>query len=199
MVKLALSMRGMTSEHGEIRDALANDWGRFLKSVSPNFIWFPVPNIGNDVVRFLEEFSIDGIVLTGGEDWGVYKKRDETEECLFKWAIDRKPIIGICRGAQIINKFFGGELVKISSNDHVGVRHKINMNGNEIEVNSFHNFGILMNTLGKGCKVLAIANDNSVEAFSYKDNCVGIMWHPERETEPAKHDIKILKNLFNDE
>ena len=49
------------------------------------------------------------------------------------------PIIGVCRGMQIIQNYFGINLFKISG--HIKVRHELYYEGKKINVNSYHNYG----------------------------------------------------------
>lgn len=77
-----------------------------------------------EVVRALYELC-DGILLPGGEDvdpafygeephpdlGSVDRQRDEVEIALARWTCeDKKPLMGICRGIQVINVAFGGTL-----------------------------------------------------------------------------------------
>ena len=55
---------------------------------------------------FLTELNLKGLVLTGGEDIGKNKNRDQTEVNLLNWALKNSlPILGICRGMQLIAKY----------------------------------------------------------------------------------------------
>ena len=55
-----------------------------------------------------------GVVLSGGSDIGKNKIRDESEKFLIKFAIkNRIPLIGICRGMQLIGNFFNSKLIKV--------------------------------------------------------------------------------------
>ncbi len=71
-----------------------------------------------------KNIEFDGLILMGGKDihpsryggkikenYHYYKDRDEMEFSLLKKAIEgEKPVLGICRGAQLINVHFGGDL-----------------------------------------------------------------------------------------
>ena len=70
---IAVSMRmGIDPKTGETRNALAHDWTPFMARVAPQALWLPVPNIGEGIRRWLDELPIGGIVLSGGDDWGVF-------------------------------------------------------------------------------------------------------------------------------
>ena len=85
-------------------------------------------------------------------------------------------VLGICHGAQFLADKLGCNFEK---KKHVG-NHNIYFLDNEkiINVNSYHNF-IIKGFKNKKVKIIACANDKSIEYFNYK-KYVGIMWHPER-------------------
>jgi putative glutamine amidotransferase len=178
----------------EKRDCLAHDWGRFLSAAG--IAWLPLPNRPHEIIDLVDRVKINGILLTGGDDIGVFPERDETENNLLEWAIRKNfPIIGVCRGLQVIQRYFGGELVELSSGDHVAKRHlvKTKTHGKR-EVNSFHRLGIA--DAAPGLEVVATSVvDGSVEAVT-ADNINGIMWHPERENEPDPMDIDLFRYKF---
>ena len=60
------------------------------------------------------EIKLSGIVLSGGDDIGKYALRDKSEILLIKYSLKKKiPIFGICRGMQIISKYFKINLKKV--------------------------------------------------------------------------------------
>ena len=145
--------------------------------------------------------KIDLLILTGGSDVEGKKKdtviRNKIEKNLIKISIEKKiPILGICRGAQLINIFFKGKINKTYG--HMGSRHNVWFNNDEImkakvlNVNSFHNSSILKKNLAKKAKEIAFDSKKNVEMFYIKNNkIIGVMWHPEREK-----NNKILKRLL---
>ena len=80
----------------------------------------------NNYLNWLQEFSVkilkegddvEGLlILCGGPDIGVNQERDVLE---FKWlqeALDKNiPILGVCRGMQLINHFLGGSVEDLDS------------------------------------------------------------------------------------
>lgn len=203
---LGLSQRVVVDKKtGEIRDCLDQNWSQLLHNYSHSII--SIPNDPQNLKIFLENIKIDGIILTGGNDLAslsagvnVSIERDQTETKLLKYAFDQKiPVLGVCRGFQMLNTFLGGTLTRAS--DHVGRPHKVTtVNDNFVDsqsftVNSFHNYVIQRDDLAKELKPLAVAADGTIEsAISSQHNCIGIMWHPERSV--SSLDSIILKSLF---
>ncbi len=158
-----------------------------------------VPNNLENLNRFISEISPEGIILSGGGDPFKKDLRYYNEKKLIKISIDKNiPIIGICRGAQVLNIFFGGKLKRVSN--HVRKHHKIFgplVKNLKIKVNSFHDFGFFKETLGKDLKLLAYSSDNVVKSFCHKNyKLLGIMWHPERNKNVQKFDKNLIKRYF---
>jgi len=201
---IAVSQRVQKIEkYNEYRDQIDNRLNFFL--IKAGYLPVPIPNFkyGNSsdqlsLIKWLKKIKPSGIILSGGDDIGVYKFRDKNEMRLIKWSIQKKiPVLGICRGMQILNKYFGGTKVKIKN--HAGTRHKIIINDLKFPkiVNSFHNWGFYLKNIAVKLKIKAIAKDNTVEAFvSKKFRIYGIMWHPEREKKFKKDDLVLMKQIF---
>ncbi len=158
----------------------------------------------------------DGIIFTGGQDVSpeIYfenpssklKKtcsiRDEFEVPLLKKALDANlPILGICRGLQLINAVLGGKLYQdIPSQLPTHITHSqqkpydayihnvkliqdspLNklLGQNEIFVNSLHHQGV--KKLANCLKPMAVSEDGLIEAFySIEHNFLwAVQWHPE--------------------
>lgn len=198
---IALTMRACVSpDTGEVRDAIAGDWPRFLGQALPEHRWLAVPNIGADSVALAQRWGLDALLLTGGDDWGAFPERDRTEETLFHWAMEnRLPVIGICRGAQVMNRLLGGTLRAAGNRDHVAATHPVTFtDGSTDKVNSFHDNVIPENGLADALVPLARAEDGTVEAFAGADNprLLGLMWHPEREQTAQERDRRLLKQVL---
>ena len=179
----------------EIYDSI--DQNFFLFSNLCNFEIFLLPN----KYKILEEInlnSFDGIILSGGGNiFQISKKktkRDQIEKDLMEFSIKKKkPLLGICRGMQVIQSFFGIKLKKV--NNHVNTRHNISYLNSEIKVNSFHNYGSY--TTDTYLKILAKSDDNVIESIKHNNlPMMGIMWHPEREKKIKQFDINIFKSFF---
>ncbi|MBI1910006.1 MAG: gamma-glutamyl-gamma-aminobutyrate hydrolase family protein [Deltaproteobacteria bacterium] len=202
---------------------LESDMARYLsrRGILPILI----PNLAEENLKeFLE--AMDGFVFQGGSDiapqsygeepirqggaskgrWPGDPERDAYELKILDYAVRQdKPVLGICRGCQLINVYFGGTLYQdIASQkegalvhrdamryDHVhhriewkpgGLLGKVYKEDKATEVNSVHHQGI--KDLGKDLLVEAISpQDQLVEAVSYKKPdeklVLGVQWHPE--------------------
>ncbi|ADG70829.1 gamma-glutamyl-gamma-aminobutyrate hydrolase family protein [Brachyspira murdochii] len=168
-----------------------------------------------EIIKKMAE-NVDGIIMTGGVDVHPFRfneepiekigtisaERDDFDFKLMKYAAEmNKPILGICRGIQVINVYFGGTLIQDipaqrntnilhsqTAEYHVAT-HKIqivkdsiiyDMLGESSEVNSFHHQAI--DKLAKDFKVTAASKDGIVEAIEYKKKdsfILGVQWHPE--------------------
>lgn len=167
----------------------------------------------------LEE--LDGFVFQGGTDlapqtygedpivsgkWLGDPYRDAYELKLMDYAIQHhKPVLGICRGFQLLNVYYGGTLYQDIAHQVAGsivhrdatlydqLTHRIKMEPDKTlgkmypekemdTVNSVHHQGIKI--LGKGLEVLASCQDDgmveAVQAIRAPDlNVIAVQWHPE--------------------
>jgi len=158
--------------------------------------------------------DIDGLCLSGGGDiesarYGetdvacadVDTDRDALEIEVARSAIERDlPVLGICRGFQILNVVRDGSLVQdvpghrpeereglVEHRDvtvRAGSRLARAMGGAPITVNSRHHQAVTAQTLGRGL-IATVVVDDLVEAFELADRrwVVGVQWHPERTSE----------------
>lgn len=205
MIGISMRVTRVTYPGGasELRDSLDENWHNFLKKALPEKIVLPLPNNPDCLKDFLARLPFGGFILSGGEDWGAYPQRDLAESLLFDHARSHKlPILGICRGAQLVCRLLGGELAPIAG--HVATRHNVDIvnrppgwpGPESLAVNSFHNSRI--SRLGAGLKPWALCGDGAPEAFADANwHMAGIMWHPEREREPLEHDRWIFQKCLN--
>jgi len=153
--------------------------------------------------------ACDALLLPGGGDlepWrygqkntasrGMEPRRDAAELALLDtFTTCQKPILGICRGLQTINVFFGGTLLQdIPGHSAVGGidrLHKVktvpsslrNLCGESCIVNSAHHQAA--DRLGSGLLALQWAPDGTVEALGHcKLPVWAVQWHPERLDSP---------------
>ena len=174
----------------------------------------------------------DALVLTGGHDVDpslyhhpvrhpkiveVDRKRDDFERSVLDVALGLSiPVLGICRGLQLVNVHFGGTLIADledvgyrshrSVDDSMEVRHPIRVEqvgllacivGSPVGVvNSSHHQAVA--APGKGLRVSARSDDGVIEAMEFADGgersfLLLVQWHPERmETSENPYSIGIL-------
>ena len=191
----------------EQRDSLAQNWADFMSDALPDTAWTAIPNTGSSVLKFVETWELEALILTGGDDIGQTPLRDETERVLLAHFVERGlPVFGVCRGVQLIQTEFGGELSPCNPDDHVATRHTVTFakelnvpdtDNAETSVNSFHTSAIESASLAEGLAPLAVTNDGYVEAFLASDApLIGVMWHPEREATARELDCRLLRPLF---
>jgi putative glutamine amidotransferase len=169
----------------------------------------------------------DGLLLSGGHDlsqtspgrpraltsFNVSPRRDKQEVQLLKWALrDNKPVLGICRGMQLINMALGGDLhqdidadLPEARNHQAGIHnksfhhlaHQLDikpesqlakiLKTGRVSANTLHHQAV--SRLGDGLVATAYAEDGVIEAIELpaKKFVVGVQSHPEAleaETEP---------------
>ena len=205
--KIGVSLRIVNAQnYEEERDALSHDWTSLLEDLG--FISVHIPNTLKNLDSFLDEMDLDGIVLSGGDNIGENKKRDETENKILNYALEKKiPIIGVCRGMQLINKYFGGNLSIDNSTIHLAEKHNVDIthenfrtlfSSESFPVNTYHQNMIQAEGMGNGLKPFAIfGKDGSIEGFFHEEfYIIGVMWHPERDPDSNSKIIlsTILKN-----
>lgn len=154
--------------------------------------------------------KIDGIVIPGGADINpaLYHEKntdsieiddalDELELAVIREAVEhKKPILGICRGHQILNVFFGGSLIqnveKVDVHERIGMEDRVHMSRvkknsfvydiyqeERISINSAHHQAI--KELAAGLEAVQFSDDGLIEAFYHtKLPVYGVQWHPER-------------------
>lgn len=173
-----------------------------------------IPNATEENVEAVLNL-VDGLVLIGGADidpllfneephrhiGSVVRKRDDSDLLLMKTAYKRQmPVLGICRGQQIMNVAFGGTIIQdIPSQVENTILHKQHSKRGELahtvavktpkfkeifteetyRVNTFHHQSV--GKLGEGLLVSAVAKDGIIEGIEHESHpyCVAVQWHPE--------------------
>ena len=189
----------------ERRDALDQRWAARLESIG--LVPVPVPNTLCDPVAWSRALGIGGLVLTGGNDiGGTDPERDRGEGLLLNLAASEDwPVLGICRGLQMINVHLGGNLAPLTG--QVAVRHRLHRSVGAprllleldagLEVNSFHAFGIAAEGLAGPLLPVLFDPQGFVEAAEHLTlPWVGLMWHPEREPAFSAGEHALLLRLF---
>ena len=194
--------------YGERRDCLDQRWSAL--SLKLNYLPIPLPNISGELVsELLDMHCLDAIILSGGNSIAEYDpkasdeapERDAFESALIDAAILRSiPILGVCRGMQIINVHFGGYLSGIEG--HAGTRHSVIAEAGyssliSHDVNSFHDWMIGRDQLSSSLTSIVRDQAGNIEAFVHNSKSIaGIMWHPERELIFREQDINLLRKLL---
>jgi len=186
--------------------------------------------------NFDEIRKCHAVLLTGGEDIhprfynrpeylklceqdNMDGKRDE-----FEWKVldytqqNQLPVLGICRGLQLANVFFGGTLIpdipSAGKPDHSKIKgvdryHMVNLEPSSLllkiageekgEVNSAHHQGA--DRIGQGLRVNAVSADGIVEGLEREKTnghsfLLLVQWHPERMTDQGSPLVKNIKDSF---
>ncbi len=192
--------------------------------MSRDVMVFMIPTVGHQGMLHpsnirLRDYAkhLDGLLLQGGADvspqtyaasdmrpeWPGDRVRDMYElELLYEFIESGKPVLGVCRGCQLINVAFGGTLYQDIATEvptagvHVSEfydqhRHAVRFpdgsslasmfpGRREAVVNSIHHQAV--KTLGRDLNIEAVsAGDGLIEAVRYRRApfVVGVQWHPE--------------------
>ncbi len=186
----------------ERRDCLDQQWTVFCETIEA--IPLPLSNTVSNVENYLTALELDALIFTGGNDLASLPnpctpapERDRFEKEALIWArMNRKPIVGVCRGMQFINSFFGGKLRQAEG--HAGTVHQIFCDNQPFPVNSYHNWVIAEEDLGMELNPLAVDETGNIEAFRHAhDPLLGIMWHPER-GEMSEFTFNLIHNFLTE-
>ena len=168
---------------------------------------------------------LDGLIVSGGNDvnpmeYGEVAKdecgkiqpfRDWSDLAMLRYAYENTdmPILGICRGIQVLNVFFGGDLYQDlktqgSFHRHYGDLYPRNYAWHDVtlaegskvgeaygkavlKVNSYHHQAV--RTPGKDLKVTAVSGDGVIEGVECDGSryVVGVQWHPEMLYDSSEH------------
>ena len=158
-----------------------------------------------------DALTCDGLLLPGGGDmdpkfYGQERipacgepnlLRDAAEPLLLRAFLDAdKPVLGICRGIQVMNAVLGGDLYQdikpfehLPHNDHWAKVHTVTvrrgtllsriLGQDTVLVNSQHHQAV--DRVAPGFTLAALSEDGIVEAIEKPDArfCLGVQWHPE--------------------
>lgn len=155
--------------------------------------------------KYKEEYS--GLILAGGYDMdpryynqkvngsqNIDTCRDQAElKILDAFVMAKKPVLGICRGHQTINVYFGGDLIQhieqseVHQEENDAIHNTLTMRGSIIDLlyggrvmtNSNHHQAI--GILGEDLIATQHSDDGIIEAVEHKRLPIyGVQWHPER-------------------
>lgn len=212
-----------------LRAYMQSKYTASLRRAGAKALWIEM----DDLDRAMEQIlKCDGLLMPGGEDvdpayYGqiatekcgeIVKARDEAEMKIMKAFLPTgKPILGICRGEQLMNVYFGGSLHQdighIATCRHTDWRHK-NLGNHKVTVkpntklaeimgeetftvNSLHHQAI--DTAAPGLLVSAVSEDGIVEAVEYPEHpfCIAVQWHPEHMSAFSGVQRRIFKAFVN--
>ncbi|GAA0181153.1 gamma-glutamyl-gamma-aminobutyrate hydrolase family protein [Clostridium sediminicola] len=195
----------------------------------------PMPIMSIDDDEYIDSIveKMDKFIFSGGGDvdplyynesvmyrcGNINDMRDKFEMKLLKKVIEaKKPILGICRGFQLINIFLGGTLYQdLKTQYNSNLNHSVNnvekykkvhknifqkdsileklFKTEEILTNSKHHQAI--KTLAKGLKIESKSEDNIIEGFSSEElNLLAVQWHPEMMFETHEEQLELFKWLI---
>jgi gamma-glutamyl-gamma-aminobutyrate hydrolase PuuD len=183
----------------ERRDALDQRWSTFCRQAGIRPLL--IPNDPDLAAALAHEREMTGLILTGGNSLVAYggdaPERDETELLLLRHAIvHHRPVIGVCRGMQLIQHHYGEKLRRLSG--HAGREVEIEIEGRRRTVNSYHEWGTrLSDDHSDRLTVFARADDGVVKGIRHVAlPLFGIMWHPERFMPFQDEDITLFRSHF---
>jgi gamma-glutamyl-gamma-aminobutyrate hydrolase PuuD len=197
-MRLIAVSQGVTvvASRGERRDFLDQAWTRLLAACGLTAL--PAPTDVDTALALCAAAPIAGVLLTGGNNLAAYggdaPERDATEAALIDMAQEKAlPVLGVCRGMQVIQHRYGIPLQPVEG--HVA-RSQINLiEGERVEVNSYHNFGATQTRAP--LEPWAFAEDGVVKAVRHPgERIIGVMWHPERLDPFAARDIELFRRFF---
>ena len=191
--------------------------GYFTSILKAGGIPFIIPPVDDTDSLINSLNALDGLLLTGGADinplflgeepvkelHSINPRRDRQELLLAKLAADRQiPILGICRGIQVMNAAFGGSLYqdihvqmegeRIKHDQDLGrgyASHTVRIEKDSLlyklfetevlPVNSFHHQAV--KEVAPGFRVTARSSDGVIEAMESTEckSMMGVQWHPE--------------------
>jgi len=191
----------------EIREALDINYCKFIDACGflPIVLSYEV-----SFKTYFDEINIDGVVLTGGNDLSSCNNnalsniRDKYEKDLLEYCIENDiPVLGICRGMQVIAEFFDSSFKKVDN--QIDIKHALFVNQkskysvylNRFEkVNSYHNFAI--DKTSDELNIVATSEDGIIKAIEHrKYKIFGQMWHSEREKHFIDSEVSLIKEFFN--
>ena len=185
---------------GKLKIAVA-----YSQASNTNAIVSMLKSCGADAVVVRKSVKADdyhGLILPGGNDIdpAMYNAKNagsvninssidkEQKAILAKFVKAKKPVLGICRGAELINIYFGGTL-KQNIKGHRGVNHATRIAADSrlykvyknTRLTVYSNHHQCIRKLGTGLEAVQWAKgDNVIEGIQHTSlPVIGVLWHPE--------------------
>ncbi|MDH5544004.1 MAG: gamma-glutamyl-gamma-aminobutyrate hydrolase family protein [Gammaproteobacteria bacterium] len=198
MKLLAITQRvANENDYEERRDCLDQRWTMFLQSIG--YLPLVLPNSRFAVEGLFKKVNPVGVLLSGGNDLVTYggetPERDDLETYLIEYCINnKKPMMGVCRGMQAIQHYFGVSLVSVTG--HINESHRVSGDEARHSVNSYHRLAARHSV--SPLKIVAQAEDGVIEAVQHETlPIMGIMWHPERQLPTDQKDVLLFRKWFD--
>ncbi len=193
MSYIALSMRvDKVDSYEEKRDAIDQRWLDFFLQAKLKALL--LPNNLDLVKKITKEWKPSGIVLSGGNNLMKYggdsPERDQVEYFLLELAIKENiPLIGVCRGMQILADYFSIKLIKVEN--EVYKKAACTAFGKKRLINSYHDWTLAQ--LSDDFNLEASTESGIIKAIQHKElPLLGIMWHPERLKPFSEEDLELF-------
>ncbi len=200
-----------------------HNYVRWLTAANPEVVCIDLWSLPDTETALAQLATCSGVVITGGPDIDParYNKESERERCfmderrdaiefpILQRALEMKmPVLGVCRGAQVINVHLGGSMIvdiptdlqtttehssTMIDGEHHDAYHSVVVEPGSLlkkitgqlegAINSAHHQAV--DRLAETLKISArSATDNIVEAIECDDPTqgflLGVQWHPER-------------------
>lgn len=209
---------------GLFRKYMQSKYTASLRRAGAKAVWIETDDLGKAIQEML---ACDGLLLSGGEDVNpAFYGQTATEKCgkivpardhaemkmLEAFLSTGKPILGICRGEQLMNVFFGGtlhqDIADVATSCHDDYPRK-NRGNHEVSVtrgtklaeimgqetflaNSLHHQAV--DKVAPALILAATSEDGIVEGIEHPSHpfCIGVQWHPEHMSAYSKLQRRIF-------
>lgn len=214
---------------GQDWNFVSGDYIYALETAGALPVMLPIYRIDMEELKPLLD-SLDGVLITGGHDVGpeqygmtakgycgtIMPMRDKQDIAIARYFMEerKRPILGICRGVQIMNVAVGGSLYQDLEKEggfehHFGDQYPRNTawhglkiaegtaleriyGANALKVNSFHHQAL--KTPGRNAVITAWSDDGVPEGLELADHpfALGVQWHPEMMFD-SEEQMKLVK------